>query len=156
MTVLLFSGKIIHLSRSQFHQCKIDRLDNWQSNQFNHSVVSDSLWPHGLMYARFPFHHQFLELTQTHIHWVGDAIQSFHPLSSPSSPAFNLSEHEIFSNESESICPEFENCFIPFLGYRVPERWWWLFLFHWYYCGSCCFLFSCPQVPPWSWLFPKF
>ena len=36
-------------------------------------------------------HHQLPELTQTHVHWVGDAIQSSHPLSSPSPPAFNLS-----------------------------------------------------------------
>ena len=32
--------------------------------------------------------------TQTHVHWVGDAIQPSHPLSSPSSPAFNLSQHQ--------------------------------------------------------------
>ena len=54
MTVLLFSGKIIYLSKSQFHPCKIDRLDNWQSNQFSHSVRSNSLRPHGLLYVRPP------------------------------------------------------------------------------------------------------
>ena len=42
----------------------------------------------------FPVHHQLLELTQTRVHWVGDAIQSSHPLSSPSPPAFNLSQHQ--------------------------------------------------------------
>ena len=41
----------------------------------------------------FPVHHQLRELTQTHVHWVGDAIQLSHPLSSPSS-AFNLSQHQ--------------------------------------------------------------
>ena len=41
-----------------------------------------------------PVHHQLLEFTQTHVHLVVDAIQPFHPLSSPSSPAFNLSEHQ--------------------------------------------------------------
>ena len=41
----------------------------------------------------FPLHHQLLELTQTHAHWVGDAIQSSHPLLSPS-PTFNLSQHQ--------------------------------------------------------------
>ena len=41
----------------------------------------------------FPVHHQLLELAQTHVHRVGDAIQPSHPLSSPSSPAFNLSQH---------------------------------------------------------------
>ena len=40
-----------------------------------------------------PVHHQFPECTQIHVHWVGDAIQSPHPLSSPSPPALNLSQH---------------------------------------------------------------
>ena len=39
-------------------------------------------------------HHQLLEFTQTHVHWVSDAIQPFHHLSSPSPPAFNLSQHQ--------------------------------------------------------------
>ena len=43
--------------------------------------------------------YHFLELAQTHVHRVGDAIQTFHPLSSPSPPAFNLSIR-VFSNES--------------------------------------------------------
>ena len=37
---------------------------------------------------------QLPEFTQTHVHWVSDAIQSSHPLSSPSPPAFNLSQHQ--------------------------------------------------------------
>ena len=37
----------------------------------------------------FPVHHQLLESTQTHVHWVGDAIQPSHPLSSPSPPVLN-------------------------------------------------------------------
>ena len=40
-----------------------------------------------------PVHHQLPEFTQTHVHQVGDAIQSFHPLSSPSPPASNRSQH---------------------------------------------------------------
>ena len=43
--------------------------------------------------AGLPFRHQLLELTQTHVHWVGDAIQPSHPLSSPFPPAFSLSQH---------------------------------------------------------------
>ena len=43
-----------------------------------------------------PVHHQLLEFTQTHVHWVGDAIQLSHSLSSPSPPAFNLSQHQSF------------------------------------------------------------
>ena len=42
----------------------------------------------------FPFHHQLLEFTQTHVHRVSDAIQPSHPLSSPSPPTFNLFQHQ--------------------------------------------------------------
>ena len=41
-----------------------------------------------------PVHHHLLELAQTHVHWVGDAIQPSHPLLSPSSPAFTLFHHQ--------------------------------------------------------------
>ena len=41
-----------------------------------------------------PAHHQLLEPTQTHVHWVGDDIQPSHPLSSPSPSALNLSQHQ--------------------------------------------------------------
>ena len=41
----------------------------------------------------FPVLHHLPELAQIHVHWVGDAIQPSHPLSSPSPPAFNLSQH---------------------------------------------------------------
>ena len=63
---------------------------------FSHLVMSNSLWPHGQQHAMdsFPVHHQLLELTQTHVHWVADVIQPSHPLSSPSPPAFNLSQHQ--------------------------------------------------------------
>ena len=42
----------------------------------------------------FPIHYQLPEPTQTHVHWVGDAIQPSHPLSSPSPLAFNLSQYK--------------------------------------------------------------
>ena len=42
----------------------------------------------------FPVHHQLLELAQTHVHQIGDAIQPSHPLSSPFPPALNLSQHQ--------------------------------------------------------------
>ena len=42
----------------------------------------------------FPVHHQLPEFTQTHAHWVSDAIQLSHPLSTPSPPAFNLSPNQ--------------------------------------------------------------
>ena len=61
------------------------------SVQFSLSVMSDSLQPHGLRTPGFPVQHQLPELTQTHVHLVGDAIQPSHPLSSPSPPVFNIS-----------------------------------------------------------------
>ena len=56
----------------------------------------------------FPVHNQLLEPTQTHVHRIGDAIQSVHPLSSPSPPAFNLSQHQglfsrFFASGGQSI-----------------------------------------------------
>jgi len=66
--------------------------------QLSHSIVSDSLRLLGISMdcstPGFPVHHQLLELAQTHVHRVGDAIQISHPLSSPSPPAFNLSQHQ--------------------------------------------------------------
>ena len=57
-----------------------------------------------------PVHHQLPEFTQTHIHWVGDAIQPSHPLFSPSPPAPNSPSIRVFSNEST-------------LRMRWPEYW---------------------------------
>ena len=48
----------------------------------------------------FPVHYQLPELAQTHVHRVGDAIQPSNALSSPSPPAFDLSQHQGLSNES--------------------------------------------------------
>ena len=50
--------------------------------------------PMGHSTPGLPVHHQLPEFTQTHLHWVGDAIQPSHPLSSPSPQAFNLSQHQ--------------------------------------------------------------
>ena len=51
----------------------------------------------------FPVHHQLLKLAQTHVHQVSDAVQPSHPLSSPSPPAFNLSQHQgLFQRVSSS------------------------------------------------------
>ena len=75
---------------------------------FSHSVASDSLRPHGLQLTRPPCPSQLPELTQTHVHRVGDAIQPSHPLPSPSLPAVNLSQHqglfqEFFTSGGQSI-----------------------------------------------------
>ena len=69
-------------------------MSQFSSVQFSRSVMSDSLQPHELQYARPPCPSPLPEFTQTHVHWVGDAIQSSHPRSSPSPPAPNPSQHQ--------------------------------------------------------------
>ena len=71
------------------------------SAQFSWSVMSDSLRLHGLQHPRPPCPSPNPGDTQTHVHWVSDAIQPSHPLLFPSSPnTLNLSSTRVFSNES--------------------------------------------------------
>ena len=57
-----------------------------------------------------PVHQQLLELAQTHVHQVGDAIQPSHPLSSTSPPAFKFPSIRVFSNESDHMrWPKYES-----------------------------------------------
>ena len=65
-----------------------------QSVQFSGSVMSNSLRPHGLQCARPPCPSPTPGVTQTHVRWVSDTIPPSHPLSSPSPPTFNLSQHQ--------------------------------------------------------------
>ena len=51
-------------------------------------LLFETPWP------GFSIHHKLLELAQTHAHQVSDAIQPSHPLLSPSSPAFNIAQHQ--------------------------------------------------------------
>ena len=62
--------------------------------QFSHSVMSDFYNPMNYSTPRFPVHHKVPKLTQTHIHWICNANQPSHPLSSLSPLAFNLSQHQ--------------------------------------------------------------
>ena len=64
--------------------------------QFSRSFVSNSCNPMNRSTPGLPVHHQLPEFTQTHVHWVGDAIQPSHPLLSPSPPAPNPSQHQSF------------------------------------------------------------
>ena len=72
----------------------------WMTNvgETCHSVQSLSrvqlCYPMDCSMPGLPVHHQLPEFTQTHVHWVGDAIQPSHPLSSPFPPSFNLSQHQ--------------------------------------------------------------
>ena len=57
----------------------------------------------------FPVLHYLLEFSHTHIHWLGDVIQPSHPLSPPSPPVLNHSQHKVFSNELtlQFRCPKY-------------------------------------------------
>ena len=78
-TIILFS-RFIHVGSVQFSS--VTQSCSTLCNSMNHGTPD------------LPVHHQLLESTQTHVHRVSDAIQPSHPLSSPSPPALNLSQHQ--------------------------------------------------------------
>ena len=93
LSTLLIQGKsekLLQPKKSKETKCSVqDGISSVQSlghvqlcNSMNHSMPG------------LPVHHQLPESTQTHVHWVSDAIQPSHPLSSPSPPALNLSQHQ--------------------------------------------------------------
>ena len=71
-------------------------LSHWGSPYNSHqpSSVAQSCDPMNCSTPGLPVHHQLPEFTQTHVHQVGDAIQPSYPLSSPSPPAPNPSQHQ--------------------------------------------------------------
>ena len=95
----LFWGSHVFYSHG-VHEVHLDPSDKFFSFwlQFSFSSVAHScptLWdPMNCSTPGLPIHHQLPEPTQTHAHWVSDAIQPSHPLSSPSPPALNLSQHQ--------------------------------------------------------------
>ena len=92
----------------------------------------------------FPVHHQLPQLTQTHVHWVNDAIQPSHPLSSPFPPAFNLSQLQgllnwVSSSHRVTKVLEFQLQHQPFWCWeKVYEKLNWIFswLCYDYYCQN--------------------
>ena len=73
---------------------------NWIMLLFSRSVMSDSLWPHGLQGARFPCSSLSPGVCSFQVHWVGDAIQPSHPLL-PASPLLSIFPSiRVFSKES--------------------------------------------------------
>ena len=78
--------------------CGIGKWVNCVSCEFSVSSATQSCVtlcdPMDCSTPGLPVHHQLPEFTQTHVHWVGDAIQPSHPLSSPSPPTFNFSPHQ--------------------------------------------------------------
>ena len=84
----LLLGRRVTANLVQF--TSITKLCKTLCDPMNHSI------------PRLPVHHQLPESTKTHVHWVDDAIQPSHPMSSHSPPAHNLSQHQVFSNETAS------------------------------------------------------
>ena len=87
---------------------------SWQLTYYQFSSVTQSCRtvcdPMNRSTPGLPVHHQLPELTQTHAHWVGDAIQPSHPLSFPSPPSLSLSQHQglfqmsqLFASGGQSI-----------------------------------------------------
>ena len=94
-----------HIKKQRHYFANKGPSSQFSTDQLSCSVVSDSLSPYGCSTPGLSVHQQLPEFTQTHIHRVGDAIQPSHPLSFPSPPTFNLSQHQgkhqgHFSNES--------------------------------------------------------
>ena len=84
----------------------------YSSVQFSHSLMSNSLWPHGLQHARLPYPSPTLGANSNSCHQVSDAVQSSHPLQSPSPATFNLSWHQglcqlVRSSHQVAKAPEF-------------------------------------------------
>ena len=89
--VLLFQGCII------FHWKYGPHVIHSSVNRHFSSVVQSCLTlcnPRNRSKTGLPVHHQLPEFTQTHVHWVSDAIQTSYPLSPPSPSTFNLSQHQ--------------------------------------------------------------
>ena len=85
-------NNILHLQKT-----KQTLLNSLYSIQFSSVQSLSHVWlcdPMNHSAPGLPVHHQLPEFTQTHVHWVGDAIQPSHPLSSPSPPAPNLFQHQ--------------------------------------------------------------
>ena len=97
-------GQKIHsgLAKKFIHSCPKSsfrlKMNSFWPTQYQFSSVTQSCLtlcdPMDCSTPGLPVHHQLPEFTQTHVHWVGDAIQPSHPLSFPSPPALNLSQHQ--------------------------------------------------------------
>ena len=101
---LILNSWISNLKKKNFFSDSIFVLQNrkWASEVFSDMAQFSSAAqscptlcaPMDCSTPGLPVHHQLPEFTQTHVHRISDAIQSSHPLSSPSPPDFNLSQHQ--------------------------------------------------------------
>ena len=102
----MFIAGLFIIART-WKQPRCPSADDWIRKLWYIYIMEYSVWlssvaqscptlcdPMNLSTPGLPVHHQLPEFTQTHVHWVSDAIQPSHPLSSPSPPATNLSQHQ--------------------------------------------------------------
>ena len=90
-TLEFFCGKCFNNQLNYFNKYRTTQFSSVTQSCLTLCDPTDCSTP-GL-----PVHHQLPKLAQTHVHWVGDAIQPSHPLLSPSPPTFSLSQHPGFS-----------------------------------------------------------
>ena len=81
---------VTHPKGSRTHWCKLRKCLFSSVPQLCPNLCD----PMDFSMSGFPVHHQPPEFTQTQVHWVDDAMQPSHPLSSPSPPAFSLTQHQ--------------------------------------------------------------
>ena len=98
VTEFIFLGSKITVDGASSHEIKRLLQLGWKAMtnlvQFPVAQLCPTLCdPMDCSTSGLPVHHQLPEFTQSHVHWVGDAIQPSHPLLSPPPPAFNLSQH---------------------------------------------------------------
>ena len=81
----------LYMLVSNSGDCTLDHVVQFSSVAQSCPTLCD---PMNCSTPGLPVHHQLPEFTQTHVHWVSDAIQPSHPLSSPSPPAPNSSKYQ--------------------------------------------------------------
>ena len=93
MEALRLSDLVLRDIESYFH---VSCCPLWSSVQFSSVTQSCPTLCYSMDCGTLglPVHHQLPEFTQTHMHWVSDAIQPSHPLLSPSPPSFSISQHQ--------------------------------------------------------------
>ena len=94
--ISLLRGRTAFLLLDSVTGCLEGRSEvaNWVVVVFSQSLSRVQLFTTPWTAAHQAFHHHLPAFALTHVFWVGDAIQPSHPLSLPSPPAFNLSQHQ--------------------------------------------------------------
>ena len=93
----LFTWKWKQIVCSSFNIAVVCKAWGWTYScilLLSRSVMSESLQPRGLQHSRLACPSPSSKLAQTHVRWISDAIEPSRPLSSPSPPAFNLSQNQ--------------------------------------------------------------